>query len=330
MFPEKLYVKNRFHAVQSNTILITKSHHRRAIEALTSIARKMGFTPSHTCAELNLIRSRSIGIMIPNLTNAFYTDILRGIETVAVKSGFSLFICPTCQSSDKENRLLDDLVQRNTGGLIILSTPTFYSKKLKELSSSMRVLSVQSDIKGVDEISVTDERGMFESVEHLIQLGHTRIAFIGYENEISSLKNRLNGYRAAHRKYNMPVDDNMIFKEHVTSSGYITAKALLQSKNPPTAIQCVNDHLAMGVYMAASELSIKIPQQLSVSGFDNCMMSRIMTPNLTTVAQPVSEMGEAAAQLIIKRIIGDERNGPQTIVLPTKHIIRDSTTKACK
>jgi LacI family transcriptional regulator len=308
----------------------TRSPNGRVFEAILSIARKMGFVSPLLYSELNLIRARSIGLMIPNLNNAFYTDILREIEAVVVKSGFSLFVCPTYQSVDKETHLINDLVQRKIGGLIVLSTSTLCSKELKELSSFMRVVSLQSDIKGVDNISVTDEQGMFEATEHLVNLGHTRIAFMGYDNNISNLNNRLIGFRSAHKKYNLPIDDSLIFKEHVTSSGYLTAKALLQSKNRPTAIQCINDHLAMGVYMAASELSIKIPQQISVSGFDNTMISRLMTPNLTTVAQPSAEMGETAARLIIKRIIGDERKNPQTITLPTKLIIRDSTAIACK
>lgn len=212
----------------------------------------------------------------------------------------------------------------------MLSNPVIVAKDLKKATSSMRVISIQSDIKGVDSINVTDEQGMFESAEHLLNLGHTRIAFLGYDNNMSSLNNRLTGFKAALRKNKVPIDDSMILKEVVSSSGYICAKTLLSSKTPPTAIQCINDHLAMGVYMAASELSIKIPQDLSVSGFDNSIVSRIMSPSLTTVAQPTAEMGETAAQLIIKRIIGDDRAEPRSIVLPTKHIIRDSTAKACR
>lgn len=328
MLPEIIEEKNLLSEASFDSLFSTRSKRRKVIDLLRSVATKMGFMSEPPYSKLNLIRSRSIGLLIPNLTNAFYMEILRGIESVAIKSGFTLFVCPTYLSSEKETRLLNDMLERKTGGLIALSSSGFNQKALKKVCSFMRIVSIQSDIKDVDNISVTDEQGMFEATNHLLELGHTRIAFIRYDNNISTLTNRLAGFKAAHGKNGIPVDESMIFSEHISSSGYITAKALLSSKKPPTAIQCTNDHLAMGVYMAASELSIKIPQDVSVSGFDNAMMSRLMIPNLTTVAQPAHEMGETAAQLMIKRIIGDERTEPRSIVLPTKHIIRDSTAKA--
>jgi LacI family transcriptional regulator len=308
----------------------TKALYGNVFDSLHCVAKSIGLKRQAPYSGLNLIRSRSIGLMLPNLSNAFYTDILRAIESVAVKSGFSLFVCPTYQSAEKETNLLEDLLERKTGGLIVISNSAIMAKDFKKAYTSMRIVSIQSDIKGIDSITVTDEQGMFESAEHLLKLGHTRIAFIGYNSSMSSLSNRLAGFKAALKKHNVPADESLIFREHLSSSGYITAKTLLSSRNPPTAIQCINDHLAMGVYMAASELSIKIPQDISVSGFDNSIMSRIMTPALTTVAQPTAEMGETAAQLIIKRIIGDDRTEPRNIVLPTKHIIRDSTATAYK
>jgi len=330
MLPARIDAKNKFSALPFDTISGISSQHYNVFDVLRSVATKIGFIPSPSYSKLNLLRSRSIGLMIPNLTNAFYTDILRGIESVAIKSGFSLFVCPSYRTPEKQTRLLDDLLERKTGGLIVLSTPIFMGKDFKKVCASMRVLSIQSDIKSVDNISVTDKQGMFEATEHLLELGHTYIAFLSYDNNISAVNNRLDGFKAALRKNNVPVNENIISREHISSSGYITAKALLCSKKPPTAIQCTNDHLAIGVYMAASELGLKIPQDLSVSGFDNTMMSRLMTPNLTTVTQPATEMGETAAALIIKRIIGDDRTEPRSIVLPTKHIIRDSTAKACR
>lgn len=330
MFPERFNARNERSFHSFNSTYSTKSQHGKVFGALQSIAKRIGFTPSQSYSEINLLRSRSIGLMIPNLTNAFYTDVLRGIESVALKCGFSLFIFPTYRSPEKESRLIDDLLERKTGGLIVIGSPFNIVRDFKKVFASLRVVSIQSDIKGVDNISVTDEEGMFEATTHLLKLGHTHIAFIGYDNNMSALNNRFAGFKAAHREYGVPVDESIIFREHVSSSGYITAKALFSSKKIPTAIQCINDHLAMGVYIAASELSIRIPEDISVSGFDNSMMSRLMNPNLTTVAQPTAEIGETAAQLVIKRIIGDDRTQPRSIVLPTKHIIRDSTAKACR
>jgi len=326
----RLYMKNCLSSLFKNFSCSAKSPHLRLVGTLQSLKRNINFTSSLPRTDSNLIRSRSIGIMVPNLTNAFFSNVIRGIENVTIKAGYSLYVCQIHPDPYKKTKLTDNLHHGKTAGIIVLSNPATKIREIKEEWSSIRVVSIQSDIKGVDNVRVTDEQGMFEATEHLLNLGHTRIAYISHDINIGTIHDRLKGFRAAHKKYNLQVDDNLIFEEHITSSGYITAKTLLQSNNPPTAIQCVNDHLAMGVYMAASELSVKIPQQLSVSGFDNTMMSRLSIPTLTTVAQPSVEMGETAARLIIKRIIGDERSEPKTIVLPTTHIIRESTAKTCR
>ena len=307
-----------------------KSLRTRFFCALNSMSSGFGLTPSPRYSTLNLLRSRTIAIMIPNLSNAFYTEVLRGIESITINTGFSLYICPAYKVHEREVRLTDDLLERKTGGLIVFGTPIFKTTKLRKILTSLHVVSIQSDIKGVDNISVTDKQGMFEAATHLLKLGHKRIAYMSHDNKITALDNRLEGFKAALREHNVSFDEILFLKEHITSSGYSTAKALLSSKNAPTAIQCTNDHLAMGVYMAASDIGLTIPRDISVSGFDNTLMSRLMIPNLTTVAQPTHEMGETAAQIIIKRIIGDDRTEPRSIVLPTAHIIRDSTAIACK
>jgi len=307
-----------------------KSPCERVFAAMNSFVQAMKPLSKRTYPEMNLIRSRTIALMVPNLANAFYAEVFRGIESVAVQSGFTLYVCPTYQSPEKESGFIEDLAKNRVGGLIVFSASLKKCNILKKASGIMRIVSIQSDIKGVDFVSVTDEQGMFEATKHLLQSGHKQIAFIGYDNNIAAVNNRISGYKAALQQYDISVDENLIFREHTSSSGYITAKNLLASQNRPTAVQCANDHLAMGVYMAADELGLRIPHDLSVSGFDNTVMSRLMIPQLTTVAQPAFEMGEMAARLIIKRIIGDDRSAPRSVVLPTKHIIRDSTAKACK
>ena len=330
MSQNRLNLKNESPIIPGNLLSNNKSLRRRFFHILNSISSGLSLTPSPRYSALNHLRSRSIGIMLPNLNNTFYTEVLRGIESITIKAGFSLFVCPAYKAHEREARLLDDLLERKTGGLIVFSTPIFKTTELRKILTSLHVLSIQSDIKGTDNISVTDKQGMFEAANHLLKLGHKRIAYMSYDNNITALNNRLDGFKAALREHNVSFDETLVFKEHVTSSGYSTAKAMLSSKTAPTAIQCVNDHLAMGVYMAASDVGLTIPRDVSVSGFDNTMMSRLMIPNLTTVAQPAQEMGETAAQVIIKRIIGDDRTEPRSIVLPTTHIIRDSTAIACK
>lgn len=330
MFHGRFNARNEFTSLSLKSIRDTGSLHEKILNALQSAAKRIGLAPSRPYSEINLIRSRSIGLMVPNLANAFNTEVLRGIEAEAKKSGFLTFVVPMDKSLDAQSRLLEDLLDRHTGGLIVFSSACSRLINLKKVCSAMRIVSMQADIKGVDSIAVTDEKGMYEATEHLLNLGHTQFAYIGYDNNLSYNTNRVSGFKSALRKNKAAIDESRIHFEHSTSSGYTTAKKLLTSKSPPTAIQCVNDHLAMGVFIAASELGIRIPQDISVSGFDDTIVSRLMTPNLTTVSQPKFEMGEAAAQLLIKRIIGDDRTEPRSIVLPTKLIIRDSTAKACR
>jgi LacI family transcriptional regulator len=171
-------------------------------------------------------------------------------------------------------------------------------------------------------VHATNYQGAMEPMEYLIGLGHKRIGFISGRAELESSTRRLMGYRDALKKAGLKIDEQLIASgDYTTETGIISARQLLALQNPPTAIFASNDQMAMGVYQVAEELGLRIPQDLSVVGFDNIMESKYM--GLTTVDQFISEMGFVATQMLIKLINGEPLE-TQTYKMQTQLVVRTS------
>jgi LacI family transcriptional regulator len=171
-------------------------------------------------------------------------------------------------------------------------------------------------------VHATNYQGALDAMEYLIGLGHKRIGYIGGRAELESASRRLKGYRDALEKAGLPIDESLIVSgDYTTETGVSGARQLLALENPPTAIFSSNDQMAMGVYQVAQELGVRIPEDLSVVGFDNITESKYM--GLTTVDQFISEMGYVATQILIKLINGESLE-EQAYRMQTKLVIRNS------
>ena len=170
----------------------------------------------------------------------------------------------------------------------------------------------------MDCVNTTDEEGAYEAVDYLIKSGHRKIAFLVYDYDNSTITNRMKGYLRAHDDEGIPVNDDYIIKMKFNpNAGYYMAKELLESHPEVTAIFAYNDMIAIGAYMAIYQKGLKIPDDISVVGYDDIEMASIISPGITTVSQPFYEMGRTAAELLLKRIKEEDRSIPQTILLPT-------------
>jgi len=290
------------------------------------VVEDLHFTPNAMASGLVKKTSRTIGVMIPYITNPFFIELIKGVEDVACKYGFSMFLCNTNQVPEKEKFYINEMLKRRTDGLIIISTSITDKEIMEKAKNAMEIVAVQADIEDVDRVDTTDEQGMSLALEHLIELGHRRIALIGYRLDVTAVKNRFLGYQRTLEKFGIPFRDEYVIKGDLYGdAGYFMTKKLLELKEIPTAIQCLNDNLAVGAYLAITESKLRIPHDISLSGFDNIIISKLMNPQLTTVAQPIYSMGETAGELLIKNILEGSKPIKQSIVLPTRLIVRDST-----
>jgi LacI family transcriptional regulator len=287
---------------------------------------EMGFVPSSIARSLVSASSKTIGLIVSDITNPFFADTIDGIESVLHSEGFSVFLCDTRYNREREANYINQMLEKRVDGIIIFSADISGIELLTGIKNELPIVSIQSAFKEVDCVNTTDEEGAYEAVDFLIKSGHRKIAFLVYDYDNSTITNTMKGYLRAHDDEGIPVNDDYIIKMKFNpNAGYYMAKELLESHPEVTAIFAYNDMIAIGAYMAIYQKGLKIPDDISVVGYDDIEMASIISPGITTVSQPFYEMGRTAAELLLKRIKEEDRSIPQTILLPTRLTVRGST-----
>ncbi|WP_195780495.1 LacI family DNA-binding transcriptional regulator [Priestia megaterium] len=273
-------------------------------------------------------RIQTIGLLIPNIANPFMAEIARGIENHVKKFGFSLMICSTDNDLKNEIEYISILKQKYIDGIII-ATGLKEDKAIKELlKAEIPVALLSRDVSSlaVDAVLVDDFLGGYEATEYLISLGHKRIAMITEDIKFSTIGARFEGYKQALKKAGLPYDESLVSLNNTSlDEGKQSTRELLHLSVPPTAIFASTEFLAIGAIQGARELKIKVPQNLSIIGFDDTVLSTICDPPLTTIAQPIHEMSKKVVELLIEEI-EDSKETKQRIVLSPKLVVRASTS----
>lgn len=292
------------------------------------IIDEMNYIPNEMARGLIKRTSRTAALIIPDISNPFFTELIHGVEDVLNAQGYSMILCNSNFDHKKEKAYIMEMAERRVNGLIIISVFMQDSDLINRLNkTAMRIVAIQTNIEGIDRVNTNDYKGMTEAIEHLIGLGHRKIAYLCMDTRVET---RLNAYKDALKRHDIPFEKDYIVeydfgKGLKTNLGYSMTKKLLELPEPPTAIQALNDHIAFGAYMAVLEKGLEIPKDISIVGFDNVNMAKLLNPALTTVSQPIYELGEAGGELLIKSIINGPDHIQKEIVLPTQLIIRKST-----
>jgi LacI family transcriptional regulator len=298
---------------------------KKVLEAV----EKLNFKKNMMAAALINKQTSTLGLIIPDIKNIFYADLTRAVEDTANKYGINVVLCNTDNDLNKEAEYIDFLIQKGVDG-IIFSTPEVRDKNIKTVIKQypdLPVVVLGSKIRGIkiNEILVDNFEGGYVATNHLLELGHEKIAFISGSLESFASIERKKGFEYALNEWNVKInEDFLIFDKFKIESGYKHATHLLTMKNRPTAIFAANDAIAVGVYKAARELGIEIPGELSVVGFDNSQYAEIVYPPLTTIQTPIFEMGQRAVELIIKTI-KEKQTFKETHVFHPTIIKREST-----
>jgi len=314
--------------VFNNSELVTSKTRNKVENAI----RELNYIPNAIARSLVNQKSKTIALIVSDISNPFFTRVIEGVEDVVSKAGYFILYCDTRYDLKREENYIQQLLEQRVDGIITFSTSESAYKIVKNVEKVVPFVSIQSELKGADSINTYDVKGAFLAVEHLISLGHENIALIIYDYNNLSINSRINGYIHAHKHYKLPVKKEYIFKtKFLPNAGYHETNEVLDSHPEITAIFAYNDILAASCYSALENRGLKIPEDVSVVGFDNTNISSIIAPKLTTVAQPMYEIGANAAQLLMQKLNGGEQGkDPQMMILPTKLIVRDSTSKAKK
>jgi len=294
-------------------------------EKVQSIIQEMGYTSSLAARSMRSRRTNVIGLIVPDVADSFSIQVMKGVNQAIFELDYDLIIYTSGSikkrsAAEREQYFVSLLNGSVTDGVIIV-TPAATS-----FSTAAPVVTVDPNNECPEWLTViaTNHAGAMTAMEHLIALGHRRIGFIGGRPDLQSAQRRLQGYQDALRQADIPVDPDLIATgDFTTETGRLCARNLLSLPNPPTAIFAANDRSAMGTIEAASEMGLRVPEDLSVIGFDNIPEAAYFDPALTTVDQFIEEMGCVATGKLVALIQGEALDS-ELYKVSTQLVVRDS------
>jgi LacI family transcriptional regulator len=269
----------------------------------------------------------TVGVLIPNFENIFFTSIVSNIENGLLQEGYSTIVCDYKENPRLEAEKLNFLLDKMVDGIIMM--PLTDSDELinEVIAKDIPVILIDRMINNVncDVVLVDNLNASYNAVEQLIIRGHKRIGIIVGPKDVYTAQERLKGYIRVHEDYGREVDPRLIqYGDYQMQSGYELFQELLRIDPPPTAVYVTNYEMTLGAVIAINETNLKIPEDLSVIGFDNLALARIVKPSLSIVVQPMQQIGEVAAQILLKRLKKDLSGFPAVVRLKTELLIRDS------
>ncbi len=291
--------------------------------------KAMDYRPSRIAKRLRSKSSQGnlIGVVVPDISNPFYIDVLSGIDDFMHGHDFLMITCNFSQNEEKERLYIDALVSESVDGLIVAPAHE-EDEKVKALEKeNIPFVCIDRGLKNVnaDLVLVDNEKGAYEAVSFLLNQEYKKIAYISGLIRIPTSRHRENGYRRALEEFNIPFRDELVkYGDSSMKSGIDLARELLSQENRPDALFTGNNLITLGALQTIAEFGLKIPEDIGIIGFDDMVFSSTLNPPLTAVRQPAYEIGRRAAELLYQRI--KEPNRPNVkIVMETELMIRKST-----
>lgn len=309
--------------VVNNTRFVSEVSSQRVNAAIVALK----YVPSALARSLKNNRTHTIGMMIPNCSNPFFAELIRGIEDTCFASNFNVILCNSDDDAAKQRKYIRVLMEKQVDGLIVFSSggDNELSELLQETGMPQILLDREVDQVKADLVEVDHEAGAWIATQHLIDLGHRRIGCITGPTDLAPARQRLAGFRRALSESGIPAKLKWEVEGGFTSeNGYVAMQRLLVLKERPSAIFASNDLMAIGALCATAGHGLRVPQDISVVGFDDIALAAYSSPPLTTVVQPKHQLGALAASLLMDRIVNPGRPLRREI-LQAKLCLRQST-----
>ncbi|MGP6420941.1 LacI family DNA-binding transcriptional regulator [Pseudomonas putida] len=288
--------------------------------------KSLDYVPSAVARSLKAKTTATIGLLVPNSLNPYFAELARGIEDYCERNGYCVILCNSDDNPDKQRSYLRVLLEKRIDGLIVASAggDIGLAQGLAGVKTPMVIVDRGLDGVDADLVRIDHEYGAYLATRHLLELGHRDIATIGGPSSTSVAQMRQAGFCRALKEAGITVRPERMLESDFTSTGGYNAAAILLESNPPSAIFAGNDMIGIGVLRAAAERNVRVPSELSVIGFDDIQMSRYVYPALTTVGQSILQLGEMAAEVLLRRIATPSLVTDQRIVTPSI-VLREST-----
>lgn len=309
--------------VLSGSPLVNEETRKKVLK----VVQELNYQPNVVARALKKRESNTIGLLVPDIVNPYFAEIARGVEDIAHQNGYSVVLCNYDASTEKERKYLQVLLQRQIDGLIYAGSGLVGDSIVNLVQAGIPTVLLDrdtSEILDVDTVCIDDERAAQLAVDHLIALGHRDIALLSGPEHLNSSKGRLAGYK-------LSLARNAIdFKPELVASGPFTMEAgfelvtrLVESKVQFTAVFAMSDMMAIGAIKALQRRRLRVPEDIAVVGFDNIKISGLITPELTTVAQPIYQLGSTAFTILKERLEA-RHHRRRRVVLETCLVVRDS------
>ncbi len=296
---------------------------KQAQEAILQAARELGYRPNRAARTLRSGRSRLVALAIPDVSNPYFAAVLQGAEQAARAHGYSVMLAQVRDEQDWQHMVLDALTSRAVDGFLLCTVQPPTTSEQLALRGKAVVVDAGSHV--LPSLQLDIAAGMYAAMTHLLHLGHTKIAHLAASVDAETFHLRHRAYLDALRRAGCP--QTLAYQVQALFTipdAYRAARQVLTCSEPPSAIICDSDVLAVGVYKAAKDLGRAIPQDVSVASFDDSVIARILDPELTTVAIPARAIGEQAFLLLLRAL--EEDHVPTPIMVPLELMIRASTT----
>ncbi|MDQ7906047.1 LacI family DNA-binding transcriptional regulator [Phytohabitans sp. ZYX-F-186] len=289
---------------------------------------ELGFKPNRVARGLRRQSSDVLGLIIADIENPFFTALARGVEDVARTAALSVVLCNADDDPEKEAAYLDVALAEHMAGVIISPASMTETDVTQLIGKGIPVVAIDHSPESaqVDTVASDDERGAYAATSHLIDEGYRRIACITGPRESWAAVQRLRGFLRAHRESDPPRRRPAVkYADFRVRGGYRAMAELLDSANPPDAVMVTNNLMAAGALEAMYDRELR-PPAIGVAAFGDAFWSHLVRPSLSSVHQPAYDIGRSAAELVLKRR-GNPDLDPQTVVLPTRLEIRDSSRR---
>lgn len=294
-------------------------------EKVLALRDKYKYVPDFNARNLILKSAKTIGVLVPNIANPFFGTFIEGVQSVARDAKFMPLVFSANRDPQLEKYYLSQMVERSISGLVIASA-TLTTAMIREVISFNElpyILFDQNHTQEGDRVQTSDYAGGQLAAKHLLDLGHQHIAILNSTDPSENLKHRINGFNQAVRDRQLTIAARDIINAPLTKQGgYQAARKIVATG--ATAVFAANDEMAIGLLRGLHELGVSVPEELSVMGYDNIYLDDYVSPRLTTVQQPIFDLGAGAAKMLIDRINGD-RDEEHVQSFPVKLIKREST-----
>ncbi|MBW9118029.1 LacI family DNA-binding transcriptional regulator [Rhizobium cauense] len=310
-------------AVVNGTAPVSPELRGRIEDAIAAI----GYKRNAIARSLKTGATKTIGLVIADITNPFFTDVVAVIQDVLHRAGYAMMLCCTDEDPEQQEEQISLLLDRMVDGLIIAPAGDDHALERVLKRAGIPTVLIDRINHGIaaDAVVLDNQRAVLDAIDYLVGLGHLRIGYISGSHDTSTGLGRLAGYRGALENAGIPYDDALVrignFRE---KDAYHAAMQLLVMPDRPSAIFSANNLMVIGVMKAIRDMGLRCPDDISVSSFDDFPWADVFQPSLTTIAQPVQAIGEHAAQLILERLATRMDRPPRQIVLSGRLMIRSS------